>query len=71
MKSTEKTEMKKNIVVERIKTMSPNFRIALGSKGQFLSKENMLTEIKNNTETGQKIIEIQFRYLQALKEGVV
>lgn len=61
----------KKIVLERIKNMSPNVKIALGSKGLFLSKDDLLNEVIKNTATGKKIIEIQLRYMKALKSGLV
>lgn len=61
----------KKIVLERIKSMSPNVKIALGSKGTFLTKDDLLTEVNNNTPIGKKIIEIQLRYMRALKAGLV
>ncbi len=67
----EKDETIKKIVVERIKSMAPNVKIALGSKGEFLTKDQLLHEISNDTDIGKKIIEIQMRYLRALKEGLL
>ena len=59
------------IVLERIKSMAPNVKIALGSKSGFLNKDDLLEEVRKGTSTGKKIIEIQLRYMRALKEGVV
>ncbi|MBI5880691.1 hypothetical protein HZB90_01020 [archaeon] len=64
-------ELIRKIVVERIKSMSPTVKIALGSRGEFLNKDELLKEVSTNTPTGKKIIEIQLRYLRALKEGLV
>ena len=61
----------KKIILERIKNMSPNVKIALGSDGGFLGKEELLNEVNNDTPTGKKILAIQLRYLQALKKGLV
>lgn len=66
-----KEEIIRKIVLERIRAMSPRVKIALGNKGGFLNKEELLKEVTNNTSLGKKIIQIQFRYLQALKEGKV
>lgn len=66
-----KQEIIKKIVIERIKSMQPNVKIALGSKGAFLNKDELLREVSENTPTGEKIINIQLRYLRALKEGLV
>jgi len=66
-----KDELVEKIVLERIRNMAPNVKIALGSKGGFLSKNDLLNEVTKNTPTGKKIIEIQLRYMRALKEGIV
>jgi len=59
------------IVLERIRNMAPNVKIALGSKGGFLGKSDLIKEVTNNTPIGKKIIEIQLRYMRALKEGTI
>ncbi|MBU0457316.1 MAG: hypothetical protein ABH824_05170 [Nanoarchaeota archaeon] len=66
-----KEEIIQKIVLERIKSMSPNVKIALGSKGGFLSKDDLLKEVRDGTPTGKKVIDIQLRYMRALKEGIV
>ncbi len=69
--NTEKEVLVKKIVIARIKSMSPNVKIALGSKGEFLGKEKLLEEVNKSTSIGKKIIEIQLRYMRALKESMV
>ncbi len=71
MNPKEKKDIIRKIVIERIKAMSPNVKIALGSKGEFLDKSKLLTEVTSNSEMGRKIIEIQLRYMRALKEGLI
>jgi len=66
-----KEEIIKRIVVERIKSMSPNVKIALGSRGEFLGRDDLLKEVNKGSPIGKKIIQIQLRYLQALKDGIV
>ena len=61
----------RKIVLERIKNMAPNVKIALGSKGQFLNKDDLLKEVANNTPIGEKIVKIKLRYMQALGEGLI
>jgi len=71
MNERDKQKIVHRIVLERIKSMSPNVRITLGSKTGFLNKDSLLKEVKANTNIGKKIIEIQLRYMRALKEGVI
>ena len=61
----------RKIVLERIKNMAPNVKIALGSKGQFLNKDDLLREVTNKTPIGEKIVKIQLRYIRALGEGLI
>ncbi|MEA3430876.1 MAG: hypothetical protein U9R08_06380 [Nanoarchaeota archaeon] len=69
--SNQKDTLVRKIVLERIKNMAPNVKIALGSKGEFLGRDQLFKEVSGNTEIGKKIVKIQLRYLQALKEGLV
>jgi len=71
IKEKSQDKLVKKIVIERIKNMAPNVKIALGSRGEFLDKNSLLTEVTKNTTTGKKIIEIQLRYMRALKKGIV
>ena len=68
---TAQNELVQKIVVERIKAMDSHVKIALGSQQGFLTKEEMLQEVQKGTPTGKKIMAIQLRYLQALKEGLI
>lgn len=71
IKEKNQDKLVEKIVLERIRNMAPNVKIALGSKGGFLSKSDLIKEVTKNTATGKKIIEIQLRYMRALKEGIV
>ena len=71
MKPEAKQELVRKIVLERIKTMAPNVKIALGSREGFLNKEQLLEEVSKDTPVGKKIVEIHWRYLKALKDGLV
>ena len=64
-------ELIQKIVIERIKAMDPHVKIALGSQPGFLTKDEMMQEVQKGTLMGKKIMAIQMRYLQALKEGLI
>lgn len=70
-KSTENEELIRSIVIERLRAMPQNVKIALGSNGTFLSKDELIREVDNNTDVGKKIIMIQFEYMKALKKGIL
>jgi len=61
----------KKIVIERVRAMSPNVKIALGSNKGFLDKDQLISEINKDSEMGKKIVNIQLRYMRALKEGLI
>ena len=69
--SAKQDEMIKKIVIERLKSMSPHVKIALGSKTGFLTRDQMLQEVSQDSDIGKRIIEIQVKYLRALKEGLI
>ncbi|RLG13520.1 MAG: hypothetical protein DRN66_04000 [Candidatus Nanohalarchaeota archaeon] len=52
------------------KEHDPYVKIALGSKGEFLGKYELLNKVAYYTSMGKKIIDIQLRYMIALKEGL-
>jgi len=57
----------KKLVLIRLEAMSPNIEIFLGGKP--FSKEELIEEVKKNTELGKLIIEMQLKYLRQMKEG--
>ncbi len=61
----------KCLVTERIKTMSGNIHIHVGSNQTSLSKEELIKNISNNTEVGQKLIKQQMAYIQATASGEI
>lgn len=64
-------EIKEEIVIERLRQMPPTVKISLGQlDGKFLNKEDMIKEIQKGTDIGKKIVNIQFRYIKAFKEGL-
>ncbi|OGG19037.1 hypothetical protein A3D78_06745 [Candidatus Gottesmanbacteria bacterium RIFCSPHIGHO2_02_FULL_39_14] len=59
----------RQLVVERLRGISSNKKVSIGSMGEF-SKEEMIHNVQENSEIGKKIIEIQLEYIRALKEGL-
>ncbi len=67
-KGKEIEELKKEIVIERLRQAS-NISISFGmSDGKFMSRDELINEVKNNTKTGERIIKIQLEYLKAFKK---
>ena len=68
---TDIEELKKEIVIERLRQSPPTLKISLGSsEGKFLDRDELIQEVKNDTEIGNKIINIQIGYLRAFKKGL-
>ncbi|MDI6806429.1 MAG: hypothetical protein QMD14_01280 [Candidatus Aenigmarchaeota archaeon] len=59
-------EIKKLILV-RLEAMPSNIEIFLG--GRSLNKEELIEEVKKDTELGKLIVEMQLKYLRQMKEG--
>jgi hypothetical protein len=57
----------KNLVLVRLEAMPSNIKIFLGGKP--FCKEELIEEVKKDTELGKLIIEMQLKYLRQMKEG--
>ena len=62
-------EKLKELVLVRVEVIPSNVKISVGSEGQF-TKEQIINEIKQNSEIGKKMVEIELTYLRKLKEGI-
>lgn len=58
----------RKLVIERLKTFPLGKKVSIGSEGSF-DKEELINHIEKQDKIGEKIVEIQLNYLQALKEG--
>ena len=64
-------EIEKEIVVERLRQTPPSFSISLGSKdGKFMNRDDLIEEVKKDSEIGEEIVNIQLAYLRAFKKGI-
>ena len=59
----------KKIVLARLEVFPADRKISIGSAGEF-TKEEMIKNVEDETDIGEKIMEIQLNYLQTLKEGI-
>ena len=58
----------RQLVIERLKTIPPDKKISIGERGDFTAEE-LISRVQKNDEIGQKIIEVQVKFLQSLKTG--
>ena len=59
----------RELVIERLKNLSSNLKVSIGSLGEF-SKDELIKNVQEKNDVGKKIIEIQLEYLRAFKEGL-
>jgi len=65
-------ELRKQIVIERLRQAQPNLSVSFGmSDGKFLNRDELIEQVKNDTEMGQKIINVHIAYLKAFKKDLL
>jgi hypothetical protein len=60
----------RKLVVARLKVLSSDILISVGSEGSF-SRDELVKKVQEGDRVGEKLAEIQMGWLQSLKEGVV
>jgi len=60
----------RKLVVARLKVLSPETVISLGSDGSF-SRDELVERVKEGDRIGEKLAEIQMEWLQSFKEGTL
>ena len=64
-------ELKKEIVIERLRQAPPTVKIAFGSLNEFMNRDELIEQVEKETEIGKRIIKIQLEYLKAFKQGMI
>jgi len=59
----------RDLVIARLQSFPSNRKISIGSEGEF-SKDELVQNIRDGSNVGDKIIEIQLSYLKSLKNGI-
>jgi len=60
----------RELVLTRLETLPSGAVISIGS-GQELTKEELIQSVREGSDAGQKIIEIEMSFLQGLKDGIL
>ena len=68
-KNKEIEEIKKEIVIERLRQAPLTVKIAFGSMNEFMDRDELIEQVQKETEIGRRIVEIQLEYLKAFKKG--
>jgi len=58
----------KKLVLIRLESMPSNIKVSIGS-GKDLSREELIEEVKKESELGKLIIKVQLEYLRSMKKG--
>lgn len=64
-------ELKKEIVIERLRQAPSTVKIAFGSLNEFMNRDELIEQIGKETEIGKRIVKIQLEYLKAFKKGAL
>ena len=60
----------RQLVIARLKASSSDLKVSIGGEGKF-SKEDLIKNVEEGTDIGQKIIDIQMEYLRDLASGKI
>ncbi len=69
--SLEIDKLKKEIVIERLRQTSPKVRVSFGGLGKFMDRDDLIEQVKNGTDIGDKIVKVQIAYMQAFKKKLL
>ena len=65
-------QLKKEIVIERLRQTPPNFKVSFGmSNGKFMNRDDLIHNIESNTDIGKRVVQIQLAYLKAFRNGAL
>ena len=67
--SEEVNEEIKELVIARLETLNEDSKIILMSLNKPITVKDMLDEVKNDTNLGKRIVEVQFKFIQNLSRG--
>jgi hypothetical protein len=59
----------KKLVIIRLESMPSNIKVSIG--GRDLSRDELIKEVKDDTEFGRLISQMQLEYLRSMKKGFV
>ncbi len=58
----------KDLVIERLGIMPPNYKLSIGGEGTFTTKE-LIQHVKAEDRVGEQIVKMQLNFIQALTSG--
>lgn len=70
-KDKELDELEKQITIERLMQAPPTIKVSFGmSNGKFLDRDELIHEVKEDSDMGKRIIKVQLEYLRAFKREI-
>ena len=66
---TENFNIKKELVLERFKTLNPESKISIGGHKEVTVRE-LIQHVESEDEFGKNIVKVQIKMLQVLAQGV-
>ena len=69
--AAETTEEIKNIIIARLGTLNPNSKILLMGESEPISVRDMVNAVREDSEFGRKIVQVQFSYIRMLTSGAL
>ena len=63
------TQKEKELVIARLEVVFPELSFFVGGQDQSFSKEDLINEIKRDTDIGKDFIKTQLEFLRAIKDG--
>jgi hypothetical protein len=61
-------ELKREIIIARLRVLPSNRRTAVGNYGSF-TRDELIEHVEKGDEIGKKLIEVQMAFLTAIKTG--
>jgi len=59
----------RKLVIARLKVLSPDTIISLGSEGGF-SRDELVKDVEEGNKVGEKLAEVQMEWLRSFKENI-
>lgn len=65
-------ELKKEIVIERLRQAPSTIKVSFGNTpdGRFMDRDDLIKNVREETEIGRKIIDIHLTFLRAFKKDL-
>lgn len=63
------SQEERDLILARLEVLSSELHFSSGDNFQNFSRDEMIEQIKNNTEAGREFVATEFEFLRAIKNG--